>query len=269
MLQFVPRDVITQYNLLQRDSAGNIILDVADDNPQKLLIDPAVINTDKSSVIRALPTAFSYFSFPVSENIPPEQVNIDVDFADLLPELPDPIFARYRPASNYRIPRANPSVLGNFDVNTPPQGQAPRGLEFSVVESGTQLRKNLYTVSKQVSELNRPLRFILNLAVINNSNSPSNIWISFFKKDDTTNGTIRNFKPGGNLFYPLNASRAISPNDTSTFNIETIIQPDEYIRNTVFQVGAITDGNVTIDSILTYWAISDATQQVNEFGESI
>jgi hypothetical protein len=246
--------------IMPRDSAGNILLDASNTSNTNLIIETVTEKYTKRSVVNALPTAFSYFSFPVAENVPPQDIIIDTDFDGILPELPDPVFARYRPSTNYILPRTGGSVSG---------------IEFSTVEVGVQPRLNQYLITKEIVELNIPLRFRLRFTV-NNTGTGGGLFRASIIKNDTRSGSIRNYIPGarsGNLnaYWPTGGlvSPIIPAGSSYTFEIEEIIQPSEFIRGTVFQIAAAqnSQANLVIDSTTTYWIISDATQNVNEFGE--
>jgi hypothetical protein len=247
-------------DIMPRDSAGNVILNMSDDTQSNLIIETITEKYSKRSVVNALPTAFSYFSFPVAENVPPQDIVVDTDFSDILPEIPDLVFARYRPTTNYRLPQS----AGNVS-----------GIEFSTVDIGFQPRPNQYLITKQIIDLNIPLLFRIKFTVNNPGPNASALRVSIIK-NDTESGLVRNYIPGvrngnPNQYFPIGGSPIIPAGGSYTFDITETIQPSEFIRGTVFQIGATqpVDSNLTIDSVTSYWVISDATQTVNEFGEPI
>jgi hypothetical protein len=204
----------------------------------------------------------------VGFDIDPKRVKESLDHTDfdgILPALPDPVFARYRPSTNYLLPKTD--GVGLLGVVS--------GLEFSTVDVGIQPRPNQYLITKEIVELNIPLLFRLKFTV-NNTGETGGVFRASVTKNDSQTGLIRNYIPGarsGNLnaYWPeVDLSSPIIPAGSSyTFEIEEIIQPSEFIRGTVFQIAAAqnSQANLVIDSTTTYWIISDATQNVNEFGE--
>jgi hypothetical protein len=249
-------------DIMPRDSAGNVILNMSNDIPSNLIIETITEKYSKRSVVNALPTAFSYFSFPVAENVPPQDLVVDTDFSDILPEIPDLVFARYRPTTNYSLPKP----AGNVSVS---------GIEFSTVDTGLQPRPNQYLITKQIIDLNIPLLFRIKFTVNNLGSNAGAFRVSIIK-NDTESGLVRNYIPGvrsgdPNQYFPIGGSPIIPAGGSYTFDINETIQPSEFIRGATFQIGAAqsTNSNLTIDSATSYWVISDATQNVNEFGEPI
>jgi hypothetical protein len=246
-------------SIIPRDASGNVLIDLNTSQSSSLIVETITQRYTKRSVVNAIPTAFSYFTFPVTENVPPTELNIDTDFSDILPTLPDPIFARYRPSTNYTIPD---NITGTLT-----------GLEFSTIDSGLQPRSNLYLITKQIKELNRPLRFRLQVTVTNTRPlgaliPDTSIRFAFGKNDTTTNGVLRNFKPGGDIYFPSTIDRLIPVGQTISFSEDIVISADEFIRGTVFGVTAwASRPGVQIDANTSSWVISDATQDVDEFGD--
>jgi hypothetical protein len=136
-------------NIIPRDSAGNIIIQPSSSMNELLVIEPVVKNITTKSVLRVIDTSFQYYKFPVStisnnENI---DLNIDVDLTDIIP---DPIYTRYKPAT---------------DFTYSPTGGTYSGILMDEIAEGLpQTNTNCYTISKEAKNSGKDLRFRVKIA---------------------------------------------------------------------------------------------------------
>ena len=132
-------------NIIPRDEAGNIVLQENDVNNPLLIIDAVTEQFTNASVLKVLDTQFTYYSFPVSIKFDDASIDLDLN-VDL--QLPDPVFARYRPSEN-RVILATPDYSGI--------------LMDEVQEGLSQQSPNTYTISKDIKNSGVNLRFRIKL----------------------------------------------------------------------------------------------------------
>lgn len=128
-------------NIHPRDESGNIILQENSETNPLLVIEPVVNNVLNSSVLRVVDTTFQYYKFPVTTRTTPTadlDVNIEL-------QQTDPVYARYKPATDWTIGFSSGTYSGI--------------LMDEVVEGLSQTNTNCYTVSKDVKNSGKDLRF--------------------------------------------------------------------------------------------------------------
>ena len=106
------RDGLTRISnnqsVVPRDANGNISLEENVTTNPLLIIEPMTTKITTKSMLRVLDTQFTYYSFPVSIEFDDASIDLDLN-VDL--QLPDPVFARYRPSEN-RVILADPDYSG-------------------------------------------------------------------------------------------------------------------------------------------------------------
>jgi hypothetical protein len=132
-------------NVVPRNENGNIALQEGVENNPLLIIESAVNQMTTKSMLRVLDTQFTYYSFPVSIEFDDASIDLDLN-VDL--QLPDPVFARYRPSENRPI-------LADPDYS---------GILIDEVQEGlSQQTTNTYTISKDIKNSGVDLRFRIKL----------------------------------------------------------------------------------------------------------
>ena len=168
-------------NIIDRDSAGNILLTEGSDSNQLLIIEPVVKNLNTKSLLRVYNTNFQYYTFPVSVTTTSNtsELNVDIDTSFIL----DPIYARYKPAED--------AVVG------PTNGVYTGILMDEVVDGLTQINTNCYTISKDAKNSGKDLRFRIKIAHnFNSSATYGTIYWSIMKTGPDNNGLTRDWLSG-------------------------------------------------------------------------
>jgi hypothetical protein len=248
-------------DIITRDPAGNYIINT--DTDQLLIIDTIEARYRKRSVIRAVNTAFSYFTFPVQTD-PVElelpDINIDIDF--------DPVYALYQPTTNITVPTS--AEFSGIDMG-------------KVLDGLPQANPNSYTISKIVKNSGVDLRFRIKI----------NHQYGFFGagsdtlNEDLTTGTIAFSIAKAGLNFPLNREwvpqfapsiaglewSQISPGTVTDTFAEIIIENSEFEQGDSFQItancGPAGTTNHKINANSTYWSITDASKNVDEWNQPI
>jgi hypothetical protein len=243
--------------IIPRDSAGNIILnELATDNPM-LIIDPVAEQITMKSALKVLDTRFQYYKFPVTVNASTSaDLNTDINFDT------DIIYARYKPSENRTI-------------NT---GTVFSGILIDEVEEGLpQKTTNAYYITKTIKNSGADLRFRININ--HRYDAPTET-----EGPATVAFTI--MKQGPN--YPLNRtylgqySRSgedgrwsyITPYEIWNTFIDVTIPNSEFEIGDTFGIGALSSIDEefyyqTINSEQTYWVITDASKNVDDWNQPI
>ena len=91
-------------NVMLRDEAGNIVVDIVENN-SLLIIEPVTSNILAKSVTKIIDTQFNYFKFPATINVADTELDLDLDLdLNIDQEIDDPIYARYKPIDQQEIP---------------------------------------------------------------------------------------------------------------------------------------------------------------------
>ena len=140
-------------NIIPRDSAGNILMQEGSTTNPLLIIDPVTERISTKSALRVLDTRFQYYKFPVQVRAI-SSGSAEIDLTDELATFETPdidlIYARYKPEDDYVAPVAST----NFE-SSPFTGTAMD----EVVEGLPQQSRNLYTITKDIKNSNKDLRF--------------------------------------------------------------------------------------------------------------
>lgn len=159
-----------------RDEAGNIILQENSETNPLLIIETTTPNIVNSSVLRVVDTTFRYFQFPVASSIDAPEITAEDLALDLSAIQYDPIYARYKPSTDFPW-----GPTGDTQTQT---GYSYSGLLCDeVVEGLPQTNRNCYTVSKEVKNSGKDLRFRFKIAHNFNSSvdSVGGVWFSIIK----------------------------------------------------------------------------------------
>jgi hypothetical protein len=233
-----------------RDDAGNIILKENSDTNQLLIIEPTVKRVATRSVIKVVDTTFNYFKFPVSVRSTETLPDLDLDFT--IETNNDIIYARYKPSENRRILA----------------GSTYSGILIDEIEEGAiQKNTNSYYVTKEIKNSGKDLRFRIKIQhrFDNNRNTPGTVFFSLMKSgpdynlvrtwDEFAGGEINQYEVK-NTFY------------------ERIVRNSEFEIGDNFTIGALAGQNNdiefhTINSEQTYWVITDASKNVDEWNQEV
>jgi hypothetical protein len=233
-----------------RDDAGNIILKENSDTNQLLIIEPTVKRVATRSVIKVVDTTFNYFKFPVSVRSTETLPDLDLDFT--IETNNDIIYARYKPSENR-------GILA---------GSTYSGILIDEIEEGA-LQKNVnsYYITKEVKNSGKDLRFRIKIQhrFDNNRNTPGTVFFSLIKSG-----------PDYNLVRTWDefAGGAINQYEVKNTFYERIVRNSEFEIGDNFTIGAIAGQNNdnefhTINSEQTYWVITDASKNVDEWNQEV
>jgi len=272
--------------VVQRDEAGNVILLEGEQN-QLLRIEPIATNITTTSMLKVLDTQFTYFKFPTSY---PIETTLDLDLdTDIELDTVDTVYARYRPSEARIILNGTP---GSYD-----EASKFSGILMDFVEDGaTQKSINSYQITKEIKESGIDLRFRIKIehrydtptpppeTYINSANQISfvnppagfgNAYFSIIKNSPET-GINRLFKgPFANQSgLPNSYWGSIGQYEVQTLNIDIVIQNDEFEIGDYFGIGATADPQTessfhTINAVQSYWVITDASKNVDEWNQEI
>ena len=244
-------------NIIPRDSAGNIVLQENDVNNPLLIIDAVTEQFTNASVLKVLDTQFTYYSFPVSIEFDDASIDLDLN-VDL--QLPDPVFARYRPSEN-RVILADPDYSGI--------------LMDEVQEGLSQQSTNAYTISKDIKNSGVNLRFRIKLqhqydeAFVGYGTA----YFSIIKASEQ--GLNRSYRTFENTseFRP-NIPGSINQYEVQNLEVDIVIPNSEFEIGDRFGIGAKAGQNNatefhTINALQSYWVITDASKNVDLWNQEI
>jgi hypothetical protein len=253
--------------VVQRDEAGNVILLEGEQN-QLLRIEPIATNITTTSMLKVLDTQFTYFKFPTSY---PIETTLDLDLdTDIELDTVDTVYARYRPSEARIILNGTP---GSYN-----EASKFSGILMDFVEDGvTQKSVNSYQITKEIKESGIDLRF--RIKIEHRYDTPAagfgNAYFSIIKNSPET-GINRLFKgPFANQSgLPNSYWGSIGQYEVQTLNIDIVIQNDEFEIGDYFGIGATADPQTessfhTINAVQSYWVITDASKNVDEWNQEI
>lgn len=240
-------------NIIPRDDAGNIIMQEGSDTNPLLIIDPVTERISTKSALRVLDTRFQYFKFPVQVRTT-SSGSVDIDLNQDL----DLIFARYKPSENFRIP-INPTNPNAFNTV----------LMDEIEEGFPQKNNNSYYITKEIKNSGKDLRFRIKLQ--HRYDSTGGFGTAYFSL----------MKSGPN--YDLNMTWAnisdFSNGEINQYEVQTqyfdrIIRNSEFEIGDNFSIGALVGQDTatayhTVNSEQSYWVISDASKNVDEWNQEI
>lgn len=235
-------------NIIPRDSAGNILMVEGATNNPLLIIDPVTEHITVKSALRVLDTRFQYFKFPVQvKAVSSGSINVD----STLPET-DFIYARYRPSEDRKI-------LADSTYS---------GILIDVVEEGLpQIVTNTYYITKEIKNSGKDLRFRIKIQhrFDNASTSPGTAYFSLMKSGPNYD-LVRDWDDfGGGL---------IGQYQIKNEYYDRVVSNSEFEIGDTFSIGAKAGQNNnaeyhTINSNQSYWVITDASKNVDEWNQEI
>lgn len=252
-------------NIIPRDEAGNIQLQEESETNPLLIIEPVATKITLNSVLKVLDTRFEYFKFPVTVTATDETTDLDVD---LTIESADTTYARYRPSEARRI---------NLPIGTWSDEAKFSGILMDFVEDGApQKAVNQYQITKEIKESGIDLRF--RIKIEHRFDSDSAIYgTSYFSiiKNSPNTGLNKLFKG------PFANQSAINGNwgeiyqyEVQSLNLDLTILNSEFEIGDYLSIGAFAGQNAdsafhTINPVQSYWSITDASKNVDEWNQEI
>ena len=256
------RDGLTRISnnqsVVPRDANGNISLEENVTTNPLLIIEPMTTKITTKSMLRVLDTQFTYYSFPVSIEFDDASIDLDLN-VDL--QLPDPVFARYRPSEN-RVILADPDYSGI--------------LMDEVQEGLSQQSTNAYTISKDIKNSGVDLRFRIKLqhqydeAFVGYGTA----YFSIIKASEQgLNRSYRTFENTSDRVPNIPGS-IFSSNDVQNLEVDIVIPNSEFEIGDRFGIGAKAGQNNatefhTINALQSYWVITDASKNVDLWNQEI
>lgn len=239
--------------IVPRDQAGNVIIQVTS---SLLIIEAIQPNILAESILPTLDTQFNYFKFPARTTIVDETADLDLDLDLNLNIDADPIYARYKPTEDNKI-NAGGVYSGIF--------------MDEVVEGLLQQKANSYYISKEIKNSGKDLRFRITIIHRYDSNVTNENSKAFFSLMKTTvaNGLDREWKT-----YEAPNDGLIKQYEVQKLTIDEIIPNEELEIGDVFNIGAYCTINEefkyhTINGATSYWVITDASKNVDEWNQEI
>lgn len=256
-------------DIVPRDEAGNVTLQEGAESNPLLIIDPVTEKVTTTSMLRVLDTRFQYYKFPVQViSSGSLDLNIDLNLNQTVEQ--DIIYARYKPSEDRIIATENSGILMD-----------------TVVEGVLQQNVNAYTITKDIKNLNRDLRFRIKIKhSYGLGNPPTNGTVYFYlykngpempEVDRTFNKTISGVDAYANILnygtpqFSDDGYGEIYPTTSQELFLDLLIPADLYDIGDTFGIGA-ESGQVnlhTIEAAQTYWVITDATKNVDLWNQPI
>ena len=256
-------------SVVNRDNAGNVILKEGEQN-QLLIVQPVTTKIVNSSVIKVIDTQFKYFKFPAKIV---EVDNRDLDF-DISGLEQDSVFARYKPTDNVRLQ----------DDGGPDQSDVVRPVLIPfdrVVRGNIQENTSKYTINEEIKNSGVDLRFDIKIQHRFDAVDTQGIGVSYFyiSREGPDKPLQKNYLgPFANTSDKApDTFGSIGTYQVQTLNINRIITNDQFEIGDTFFISAIGDPNEntsntdfhTVNSEQTYWVISDASKNVDDWNQEI
>ena len=253
-------------SVVPRDQAGNIQLqESATDNPL-LIVEAASTKILNNSVLKVVDTQFNYFKFPATTRIiGTDDVDLDLDI-DLTvdQEAEDVIYARYKPSENRKI-------------LSDPTGQGiPSGILIDELEEGQiQKRPNQYYITKQIKESGADLRFRVKINFRYDSfASDFNTTYFYISRNGPNKYLQRDYIQYFDFEDPYAGGGKISQYQVQNAYKDVVIANSEFEVGDTFSITALAGSNTndkysTINAAQTYWSITDASKNVDEWNREI
>jgi len=258
-------------SIMPRDTAGNVVItENSLENPY-LVIETVTRKIDKKSFLNTVETRFNYFSFPAI--IEPTS-SIDLVSFETSSILIDPVYARFKPTEDR-------SILSNG---------IPAGILMDQTVDGLlQQTPNAYTITKEIKASGKDLRIRAKIQYRNDG--PKNkVFFTMILNGPDRAELNRYFLPGYRivdedtseaLYYVSNDNNEIEITNTITgtsgdigeyeikvLYLDLILENSQFKIGDILSLGAFATGTTnTITAEQTYFVITDASKNVNEWNE--
>ena len=266
-------------NIVPRDDAGNVRLETDLESNLLLIIEPVATRITLNSVLKVLDTQFQYFKFPATVRVIDDtEVDVDLTIPDIELELEnDTIFARYRPSEARRI---------NLPAGDWWEGEKFSGILMDFVESGIpQKLTNQYQITKQIKEAGKDLRFRIQIKHRFDAVDDGAIGTAYFSIiKNSPEVPAAGWPPSLNKLFrgPFANTSNLDPDtfgsigqyEEQVLNIDIIIPNADFEIGDYFSIGAYAGQNNdsefhTILPVQSYWSITDASKNVDEWNQEI
>jgi len=246
-LLFVTNDT----DVVPRNESGAIQIEEGINTPTILVIEPMIKRVTTKSVLKVVNTQFNYYKFPARTILDDEpELDLDLDLS-VLQDF-DPIYARYTPSEDRKIPI----------------GDTYSGILMDNVEDGLLQRKpNKYYISREIKNSGKDLRFRITLEHRYDSGNTGETSYAYFSliKTSTSQGIDRAWRE-----YEAPNNGAIKQYEVQRLVIDEIIPNAELQIGDTYSIGAYCTVNETfryhtITAVSTYWVTTDASKQVDEY----
>ena len=256
-------------NINVRNNRGILQLNEDNENNPLLIIEPSSNNILNKSILKVIDTQFNYFKFPATTRIidtDEEDINLDIDLTidESEPEADDPIYARYKPSENRKI------------LSDPTGNATPSGILMDELEEGqSQKRINQYYITKQIKESGADLRFRVKINFRYDSfDSDFNTTYFYITRNGPNKFLNRRYKEFFNFEDPFAGGGKISQYQVQNATKDIIIANSEFDIGDTFSIAALSGKNTndkysTINAAQTYWSITDASKNVDEWNREI
>ena len=267
--------------VMQRDTAGNIILDANADTIQHLIIEPAVEKILNKSVVEVFDTRFNYFKFPAkSKGIPSNAFALDFDLDTDAPaaEIQDLISGHY--VAPFKLDSNDqPQSLSRHRLSyasTWKPGEGPLRIPFSVPISGpTQLEPGTFTITQEIidtlQETNSTIKFRAHLLSLTNDISRNTGFYMQLVRSMPSEWRTRNEangwpkSPSGQELFNLgynNSPHVYKATDNAgvadaypSLTLEYIIHPQDFREFDKYEIQAVSGGPSWWDRNYSFWDI--------------
>lgn len=274
------RDGLTRISnnqsVVPRDANGNISLEENVTTNPLLIIEPMTTKITTKSMLRVLDTQFNYYSFPVSIEFDDASIDLDLN-VDL--QLPDPVFARYRPSENRPI-LAGPDYSGILidEVQEGLSQQSPNTYTISkdIKNSGVDLRFRIKLQHRYDAPTGQPIIVSTSGGVIETIPAPIPFGTAFFSIIKTSEqGLDRDYRTFENTSESRpNIPGSINQYEVQNLEVDIVIPNSEFEIGDRFGIGAKAGQNNatefhTINALQSYWVITDASKNVDLWNQEI
>ena len=253
-------------SIVPRNQGGNIKLqESATDNPL-LIVEASATKILNNSVLKVIDTQFNYFKFPATTRIigtDNADIDLDIDLS-VDQEAEDVIYARYKPSENRKI-LADPNGNG-----------IPSGILIDELEEGQLPKKsNNYYITKQIKESGADLRFRIKINFRYDSDtSDFNTTYFYLSRNGPDKYLQRDYIQYFDFENPSAGGGKISQYQVQDATKDVVIANSEFEVGDTFSITAlagINDPNKysTINAAQTYWSITDASKNVDEWNREI
>jgi len=253
-------------SIVPRNNGGSIKLQDEQDNNPLLIIEPTSTKILTKSILKVVDTQFNYFKFPANTRIiGTDNVDLDLDI-DLTidQEAEDIIYARYKPSENRKI-LADPNGNG-----------IPSGILMDELEEGQLPKKsNNYYITKQIKESGADLRFRIKINFRYDSDTTDfNTTYFYISRNGPNKYLQRDYIQYFDFENPLAGGGKISQYQVQDATKDVVIANTEFEVGDTFSITALAGINnpnkySTINAAQTYWSITDASKNVDEWNREI
>jgi hypothetical protein len=269
--------------VMQRDTAGNIILDANAATMQHLIIEPAVEKILNKSVVEVFDTRFNYFKFPAKSKVIPKTaftLNIDLDtdapVPDVIEEVLQDLISGHYVAPPIEDGAGLPLTITRHRLSSDPDstwtlaGSGKARIPFSFPITGPmQIEPGTFTITPEIiatlQETNSTIKFRAYLASNNRDTAVTQYMMQLIRTMPTEwrSRTVANgwpLSPSGQELYDSS-----TPPDLTKFSaagelyvsmtLDYIIHPDDFREFDKYEIVAWAGRPSWWNRAYSYWDI--------------